>query len=415
MLVLGPLLALAIAGTTYAADEKQALYLIPNVSPGVAKADHKADEYTLSNNALSVTWSIGRQATFAPIIDNGFLENKLASDRISIGLPFQATTVSGEKIWPFGMKLKGQPKIEKIVGTPLGALPAGRFSGQSISATLEDASRHLEIEWKVILLDESNYIRQEITITTQMKPLTLKRLDLIQTEVKGASAMGLAQNSPLATDDFFFAAESEGAVAGVDQDVATCSLEELTLPEAKPVTYSSVVGVAPKDQLRRAFLNYVDRERNRPRGPFGRYASWYAMGYFAPHNGRICLEAVNRQTSELEKRGEESLQWWRANSDVLVDSHWIGGDPRTDVYGWAAWSSRKGLLTLRNPSARAQSISIDVQKAFELPGRHPKAFVGHSPWADDASKPTIKFTPGKKTSVTLQPNENIVLEAIPQR
>ena len=67
----------------------------------------------------------------------------------------------------------------------------------------------------------------------------------------------------------------------------------------------------------------------------------------------------------------ESVRWSRANSDVLVDTHWIGGDPnQSQIYGWAAWSPRKGILSLRNPDNKPQQINIDIATIFELP---PKA------------------------------------------
>ena len=46
----------------------------------------------------------------------------------------------------------------------------------------------------------------------------------------------------------------------------------------------------------------------------------------------------------------EAAKWSRANADVLVDTHWIGGDPsKLEVYGFASWSPRKGIVMLRNP------------------------------------------------------------------
>ena len=64
-----------------------------------------------------------------------------------------------------------------------------------------------------------------------------------------------------------------------------------------------------------------------------------------------------------------------ANADVLVDTHWVGGDPgKGDVYGWASWSQRKAILALRNPSAQPNSISLDLGEIFELPPNAPRAF-----------------------------------------
>ncbi|MCP4450855.1 MAG: enterotoxin, partial [Planctomycetes bacterium] len=41
----------------------------------------------------------------------------------------------------------------------------------------------------------------------------------------------------------------------------------------------------------------------------------------------------------------EAAKWSRRNTDVLVDTHWIGGDPNAlDIYGWAAWCTRQGAI-----------------------------------------------------------------------
>src|SRR5208337_3203570 len=64
----------------------------------------------------------------------------------------------------------------------------------------------------------------------------------------------------------------------------------------------------------------------------------------------------------------EAAKWSRANADVLVDTHWIGGDPaKQEVYGYASWSPRKGILMLRNPDVQPREFALDVASAFELP------------------------------------------------
>jgi hypothetical protein len=63
-----------------------------------------------------------------------------------------------------------------------------------------------------------------------------------------------------------------------------------------------------------------------------------------------------------------AAKWSRDNSDVLVDTHWIGGDPgRGEVYGWAAWQPGKGIIVLRNPSDSPREFITILKEAFELP------------------------------------------------
>jgi len=63
-----------------------------------------------------------------------------------------------------------------------------------------------------------------------------------------------------------------------------------------------------------------------------------------------------------------AAKWSRANSDVLVDTHWIGGNPaKEQVYGWASWQPGKGIIVLRNPSEKPQNFNITTKAALQLP------------------------------------------------
>ncbi len=110
----------------------------------------------------------------------------------------------------------------------------------------------------------------------------------------------------------------------------------------------------------------------------------------------------------------EAANWSRHNAQVLRDTHWIGGDPgKLEVYGWAAWSDAKGILTLRNPSDKRQTISIDVAQAFELPPNSPRKFLAHSPWKRDDTAPSVSLTAGQQRIFALEPFEVVTLEALP--
>jgi hypothetical protein len=63
-----------------------------------------------------------------------------------------------------------------------------------------------------------------------------------------------------------------------------------------------------------------------------------------------------------------AARWARQRAAVLRDSHWQGGDPARDqIYGWAAWSPKRSVIALRNPSSRPQSYALDLAAALELP------------------------------------------------
>ncbi len=107
----------------------------------------------------------------------------------------------------------------------------------------------------------------------------------------------------------------------------------------------------------------------------------------------------------------EAAIWSRQNALTLVDTHWVGGDPgQLQVYGWAAWSSLKGIITLRNPAAQAQTFQLDVGTVFELPAGAPQQGIAHSPWQRDAGTPSIIFHAGSPQALDLAPFEVRTLE-----
>lgn len=107
----------------------------------------------------------------------------------------------------------------------------------------------------------------------------------------------------------------------------------------------------------------------------------------------------------------EAAVWARRNADVLVDTHWIGGDPvKLEVYGHAAWSPRLGIVVLRNPSDRPATFELDVEKALELPKGAAQTYRATSPWKEDAAKPAVEFRAGAAQTISLKPFEVLTLE-----
>ena len=124
----------------------------------------------------------------------------------------------------------------------------------------------------------------------------------------------------------------------------------------------------------------------------------------------------------------EAAKWSRDNTDVLVDTHWVGGDPaKGQVYGWASWSKRKGILSLRNPHNKPGKITLDIGKVFELPApvlpaqetqvQVPRGaaqkYSLKSPWKKDANKAPIVLSAGKEHTFELKPFEVLVFDATP--
>jgi hypothetical protein len=110
----------------------------------------------------------------------------------------------------------------------------------------------------------------------------------------------------------------------------------------------------------------------------------------------------------------EAAKWARRNAGVLVDTHWVGGDPLLlQPYGHAAWSPGRGILVLRNPKDTPQSLAVDIGYAFELPEDAPRQWSARSPWAADRGQMPLRLAAGVPHTFTLRPFEVVTLEAVP--
>ncbi len=89
----------------------------------------------------------------------------------------------------------------------------------------------------------------------------------------------------------------------------------------------------------------------------------------------------------------DGVKWIKANEATLTDVHWIGGDPGDghdmqkrgnepkDIYGYASLGKEKGIVILRNPSNKPQTITATLDTWLEMPAARQGAAV----------KPTVIF------------------------
>jgi len=111
----------------------------------------------------------------------------------------------------------------------------------------------------------------------------------------------------------------------------------------------------------------------------------------------------------------EAARWARDRAAILVDSHWVGGDPmQLEPYGHAAWAPEGGVLCLRNPRDVPQTLELDVGTALELPDGTARNFTARSPWAEDRGKGlSVRLAAGTSQPFALQPFEVLTLDLDP--
>jgi len=571
----------------------------------------------------------------------------------------------------------GTARCEQLKPNPDASRASDRLPGVIVHYPLTDPAGRFTADWAVTLRQDSNYIRQVLTITAGSQPLALAGVVMIDVRARGIAVTGTVKGSPLTTGNFFLGFESPLSGSSVVGDRGVSELHsEVPIPAGASAQFSSVIGIAPPGQMRRAFLTYLERERAHPYRTFLHYNSWFDIGFFNPYTQAEALNRIHAIGDELnKKRGvtldsylfddgwddtndlwkiradfkdgfeplkeaaaeygtapgvwlspwggygpakkarvatakrdgyelvdgglalsgpryyalfhdavtgmvtkygvnqfkldgtgnadqvvkgsafssdfdaaihligdlrrlkpdlyinlttgtwpspfwlfyadsiwrggddtefagvgtdrerwityrdadtydevvkagrlyplnslmlhgivfaqkaphlstdpggdfanevhsyfgsgtqlqelyitpslltgadwnilAESAKWSRRNAGTLVDTHWIGGDPRwLQVYGWAAWSPKKAILTLRNPSAQPQDFTLDVGQAFELPVGAVRNFSAHSPWSADSVQSAIALEADKPYTFHLSPFQVLTLEAEPRQ
>ena len=638
---------------------------------GKATTQVHGSHYTMENQAIEAAWQLA----------GGRLENFTVADRWNVKTvhlvdPFGVLLRDGTIENAHSLHIDGRPEMQALVPDPGSARASDHFAGQQFTLPMTDDAGRVRVLWSVVLRDGSNYVRQIVTISASAQDLPVAEVRLIDATIPGAHVAGSVRGSPIVAGGLFLGLEDPLSESRVVGDRATAVLDrELPLRSGQSVTYSSVIGTTRPGQLRRDFLNYIERERAHPYRTFLHYNSWYDLGYFTPYDETSAVDRINAFGRELhDERGvvldsflfddgwdnhaslwnfnsgfpggfrqvrasaqkygaapgvwmspwggydgpkderiefgakegyeivdggfalsgpkyyqrfldvclhmirdygvnqfkfdgtgnadtvfpgsafdsdfdaamhligelrradpniyinlttgtypspfwlfyadsiwrggdddneigagstrerwityrdamtfqqvvqagplyplnslmlhgiiyarfnkqlsadpqndfrsevrsyfgagtqcqemyitpsllsaanwddlAEAARWSRSNADVLRDTHWIGGNPAwLEVYGWASWSARKGILTLRNPSGHAQSVRLDIQSAFELPPGAPRHYTVASPWKEDAGKPALEVSAGVPAEFHLAPFEVLTLEFTPR-
>jgi hypothetical protein len=282
-------------------------------APGVAQAAIEKGVARLGDAVIEATWRVegGRLAVSS-------VRDLISAKPIAPGADaFVLIFSDGRVLRSSQMKFMREPTVRLITSDSDSIQLAGRMAGKSVGGELTDDAGTVHVTWHATLHDGANYIRQEITIEAQDKDAPIREVRLLDATLPGAYVSGRARGSPVVAGTFFLGFEHPLSQCSVSISRAICALErQLPLRAGRQMTYSTVVGVAPEGQLRRAFLYYIERERAHPYRPFLHYNSWYDLGYFTPYTEADALDVIHSFGTELhEKRGVKL-------SSFLFDDGW---------------------------------------------------------------------------------------------
>ncbi|MEA3224349.1 MAG: enterotoxin, partial [Planctomycetota bacterium] len=295
-------LVLLLAGHARA----QSQLAFPGPAPGKAGDKVRRGELVLENKVLSFTWDISQRKLKPKRVTDKITGNVLDLQDAEC---FQLVLDDGRIVKASGLRRIGAPEIRNMEPYLKSYRLAEHLAGRQITVLLASSDENIEVRWRGILRDGSNYIRQQITVTAKNEPLKIKEIVLWELLAANAEIKGIVDGSPVVAGNMFFAYEnplSKCQLQEADTPSIRCGLPRYASLEPGVLqTHSSVVGVVPQGQLRRGFLYYVERERAHPYRPFLHYNSWYDIGYgpekIQPEQFAEVIELFGRELTEKRR------------------------------------------------------------------------------------------------------------------
>jgi len=281
--------------------------------PGPAQATVSQGIARLANSSIDSAWRFdSNHLTAAPVRDVQSAKSLPLGPDI-----FVLLLADGRVFRSSQMRIIRDPSVSLLVGDSAASRLSERLSGKSISAELADESASIHVLWRAELRDGSNYIRQEFTIEAQQQDISIHEIRLVDSTLAESYVSGRVRGSPIIVGNFFLGFEHPLSQCTVAAARALCGLErQLPLRAGRQMSYSSVIGISPQGQLRRAFLYYVERERAHPYRTFLHYNSWYDLGYFTPYTESDALAVIRTFGTELLDQRGVNL------SSFLFDDGW---------------------------------------------------------------------------------------------
>jgi hypothetical protein len=272
---------------------------------------------SLHNNRMSAVWRFLNGGHLASV---EIRENQTESDNdpsLLLESPFAIELKDIGVVRASDLLIPGPGRVEQLKPNPLASHAAERLPGIAVHYPLADPAGRFIADWALILRQGSTYIRQALTITAGSKPLPLSGVVMIDVHSPGISVAGTVKGSPLIAGNFFLGFESPFSESSVVGGRGVSELHSgVPIGAGQSAQYSSVAGVAPAGQMRRAFITYLERERVHPYRTFLHYNSWFDIGFFNPYTQQEALNRIHAFGEELNKKRGVTLD------SFLFDDGW---------------------------------------------------------------------------------------------
>jgi hypothetical protein len=291
---------------------------------------------TLGNQHLTIALDVSNRSLRATTVTDHHSGQKIALGPDA----FILELTGGRVLKSSKIRLTEEPQSARLAADADSIQKAGKRHGVQVTANFRDTETGAQFRWRAIVLDDTRYVRQELTVTAGHQDLPVRNIVMWDFDAPGVKVVGTVKGSPAVIGNCFWGFEHPLSLTTVSGSRVRCSLpRELPVRAGQSVVYSSVIGAAPDGQLRRGFLSYVEDQRAHPYRPFLHYNSWYDLGYFSKYDEAGVLDRIRAFGLELhEKRGT-------VLNSFLFDDGW--DDPST------LWNFHSGFPTGFAKASRA--------------------------------------------------------------
>jgi hypothetical protein len=376
--------------------------LLFGIDPGQARA--RLDESTaiLENDLVRFTWALG-SGTIRPVR----FENVVTGEAIDFDggecfevLLDQSPSRTPRRVVASQLLLDAGVTAASVEPAQTSACLSKRLRGERLVAEFREPGSDLHAVWSAALRDGDNAVRITLRLSAEAL-LAAESAVLWDVRVPKAEVCGEVDGSPVFHDQFFLAVEHPRArnhvvpVTGGHrkrQARIVCSLPALSsvLGRDPDVVFGAVIGVAPPEQRRRAFLYYLERARAQPYRQFLHYNNGYEIGCeywkwkcgerpeeavaFRYQEQKLWMENIERIGYELvEKRGvamESAVHDFMWDDEDLLwrfhEGYPMGFGPTADVAarygaGIGVWYSPFGGY-----AGRAARIAAGKKEGYQI-------------------------------------------------
>lgn len=323
----------------------------PGVNPGPMSLKVANHRILVRNQALEASWTLSSGGLKLDTIRSGYGGRAIQYT----GEVFRIVFTNGRTVSASSLRMQHPPVISGPGEASTNRLSSAR-AGKQAALLLRSEDGRVSVWWRVVALDEANYIRQALEVLPETSDV-IREIQWFDQTIAGAQMAGSVDGSPVVAGSLFLACEdphalneavaiggehssnTSGTFAGATRRVFCRLPRNAAVPKGETLTQTFVIGAAPEGQLRRAFLYYLERERAHPYRPYLHYNSWYDTAWdpFAL-NQTNCLEAIQSIGEHLVKARGVKLD------GLVFDDGW--DDPRT------LWEFHSGFSDGFAPLAR---------------------------------------------------------------